>query len=151
VSDVAKSGEERVYESVLLRRTYRDGSRVKHEALANLKPLPEAAIEAIKATLKGQRLVPVEQAVQIRRSLPHGHVAAVAAMARKLGLPALLGPAGRERDLVLALIISRVVLNRNGATNLAGSTRYLRASNILMIIVWERFGVVHIKVASRHR
>ena len=43
------------------------------------------------------------------RSLPHGHVAAVAAMAGKLGLPALLGPAGRQRDLALALIISRVV------------------------------------------
>ena len=42
-------------------------------------------------------------------SLPHGHVAAVHAMAKKLGLPALLGPAGRHRDLALALIISRVV------------------------------------------
>jgi hypothetical protein len=30
-------------------------------------------------------------------------------MAGKLGLPALLGPAGRQRDLALALIISRVV------------------------------------------
>ena len=30
-------------------------------------------------------------------------------MARKLGLPALLGPACRQRDLALALIISRVV------------------------------------------
>ena len=30
-------------------------------------------------------------------------------MARELGLPALLGPAGRQRDLALALIISRVV------------------------------------------
>ena len=43
------------------------------------------------------------------RALPHGHVAAVAAMARQLGLPALLGPAGRSRDLVLGLIISRVI------------------------------------------
>ncbi len=106
---VAKSGEERVYESVLLRRTYRDGGKVKHETLANLKALPEAAVEALEATLKGQRLVPAGQAVTITRSLPHGHVAAVAAMATKLRLPALVGPACRERDLVLALIISRVV------------------------------------------
>ena len=49
------------------------------------------------------------EAVTITRSLPHGHVAAVAAMARKLGLPALLGPSCRARDLVLALIISRVL------------------------------------------
>ena len=45
----------------------------------------------------------------IARSLPHGHVAAVAAMAHQLGLPALLGPSCRSRDLVLALIVSRVV------------------------------------------
>jgi hypothetical protein len=106
---VAKSGQARVYESVLLRRTYRDGGKVKHETLANLKALPEAAVEAIEATLKGQRLVPAGQAFQITRSLPHGHVAAVSAMAGRLGLPALLGPACRQRDLVLALIISRVV------------------------------------------
>jgi len=47
--------------------------------------------------------------VTITASAPHGHVAAVHAMAAKLGLPALLGPAGRQRDLALALIISRVV------------------------------------------
>lgn len=98
-----------MYESVLLRRTYRDGGKVKHETLANLKALPKEAVAAIEATLKGQQLVPAERAVTITRSLPHGHVAAVAAMADKLGLPALLGPACRERDLVFALIISRVV------------------------------------------
>ena len=106
---LAKSGEERVYESVLLRRTFRDGGKVKHETLANLKALPDAAIAAIEATLKGQRLVPAGEAFTIIRSLPHGHVAAVAAMANKLRLPALLGPACRQRDLACALIISRVV------------------------------------------
>jgi hypothetical protein len=106
---VARSGEERVYESVLLRRTYRDGGKVKHETLANLRALPDAAIAAIEATLKGQRLVPAGEAFRITRSLPHGHVAAVAAMAERLGLPGLLGPACRQRDLALALIISRVV------------------------------------------
>ena len=53
--------------------------------------------------------MPAAEAVTIIRSLPHGHVAAVAAIAGKLGLPALLGPAGRQRDLALALVISRVV------------------------------------------
>src|SRR6266436_2573436 len=106
---VAKSGEQRVYESVLVRRTYRDGGKVRHETLANLSALPAEAVAAIEATLKGERLVPAGQAVAITGSLPHGHVAAVAAMAGKLGLPALLGPAGRARDLALALVISRVV------------------------------------------
>jgi hypothetical protein len=106
---VAKSGERRVYESVLVRRTYRDGGKVRHETLANLSALPAEAVAAIEATLKGERLVPAGQAVTITGSLPHGHVAAVHAMAAKLGLPALLGPAGRARDLALALVISRVV------------------------------------------
>jgi hypothetical protein len=105
----AKSGEQRVYESVLVRRTYRDGGKVRHETLANLSALPAEAVSAIEATLKGERLVPAGQAVRITASMPHGHVAAVHAAAVTLGLPALLGPAGRQRDLALALIISRVV------------------------------------------
>jgi hypothetical protein len=104
----AKSGEQRVYESVLVRRTYRDGAKVRHETLANLSALPADAVAAIEATLKGERLVPAGQAVHITASVPHGHVAAVHAAAVQLGLPALLGPAGRPRDLALALIISRV-------------------------------------------
>ena len=106
---VAKSGERRVYESVLVRRTYRDGGKVRHETLANLSALPAEAVSAIEATLKGERLVPAGQAVTITASAPHGHVAAVHAMAARLGLPELLGPAGRQRDLALALIISRVI------------------------------------------
>jgi hypothetical protein len=98
-----------VYESVLVRRTYRDGARVRHETLANLSALPAEAVSAIEATLKGERLVPAGKAVTITAAAPHGHVAAVHAMAATLGLPALLGPAGRQRDLALALIISRVV------------------------------------------
>ena len=108
-SYVAKSGEERVYESVLLRRTYREGGKVKHETLANLSRLPAEAVTALEATLKGQTLVAAGSEFSIVRSLPHGHVAAVAAMARQLGLPTLLGPRCRARDIVVALIVSRVM------------------------------------------
>src|SRR5947208_10406374 len=116
---VAKSGEQRVYESVLVRRTYREGGKVRHETLANLSALPAEAVAAIEATLKGERLVPAGQAVTITASLPHGHVAAVHAMAAKLGLPALLGPAGRPRDLALALVVSRVVAPASKLSTLA--------------------------------
>jgi hypothetical protein len=108
-SYVAKSGEQRVYESVLVRRTYREGGKVRHETLANLSALPAEAVAAVEAVVKGERLVPAGQAAAIAASLPHGHVAAVHAMAAKLGLPALLGPAGPQRDLALALVISRVI------------------------------------------
>ena len=104
-----RQGRERVYESRLLRRTYRDGGTVRNETLANLSKMPDRIVDAVEAALKGEMLVPAGQpAVSIARSLPHGHVAAVYAMARKLGLPALLGPAGRQRDLALALVIARV-------------------------------------------
>ena len=66
-------------------------------------------IDLIDAGLKGTPLVPAGQAVTIISSLPHGHVAAVYAMAARLGLPALMGPAGPQRDLALALVICRVV------------------------------------------
>ena len=116
---VAKSGERRVYESVLVRRTFRDGGKVRHETLANLSALPAEAVAAIEATLKGERLVPAGQAVTITASVPHGHVAAVHAMAAKLGLPGLLGPACAERDLALALVISRVAAPASKLSTLA--------------------------------
>jgi hypothetical protein len=106
---VDKQGRRKDYTSAYLRRTYRDGGKVKNETVASLSALPDHVIDLIEAGLKGQQLVPAAAAVTITRSLPHGHVAAVHAMARTLGLPALLGPPGRQRDLALALIISRVV------------------------------------------
>jgi hypothetical protein len=108
-SHTDKQGRRRDYESRYLRRTYRDGGKVRHETLANLSALPASTVDAIEAALKGTPLVPAGEAVTITASLPHGHVAAVHAMAVKLGLPALLGPACGQRDLALALVMSRVV------------------------------------------
>jgi hypothetical protein len=104
-----KQGQRREYESAYLRRTYREAGKVRHETLANLSGLSEQTLASVEAALKGTALVPAREAVTITRSVPHGHVAAVHAMARKLGLPALLGPACPQRDLALALVISRVV------------------------------------------
>ena len=103
-----KSGEQREYVSQLLRRTFRQDGKVKHETLANLSPLPAAAIEAVRASLAGKTLLVAGQDLELTRSLPHGHVAAVLAQAHALGVPALLGPAGRQRDLALALVVARV-------------------------------------------
>jgi hypothetical protein len=103
-----KSGEQREYVSQLLRRTFREDGKVKHETLANLSPLPEPAIDAVRTSLTGKTLLVAGEDLQLIRSLPHGHVAAVLAQAQALGLPALLGPAGRQRDLMLALIVARV-------------------------------------------
>jgi hypothetical protein len=114
-----KQGRARDYSSAYLRRTYREAGTVKNETVANLSALPDHVIDLIDAGLKGQQLVPAGQAVTITRSVPHGHVAAVHAMAGELGLPALLGPPGRPRDLALALIISRVVAPASKLATLA--------------------------------
>src|SRR5277367_933061 len=116
---VDKSGTRHDYESSYLRRSYRDGDKVRNQTVANLSMLPPAAVAAIEATLKGQALVPAGAEFTITRSLPHGHVAAVAAMAHQVGLPALLGPPCRSRDLVWALIISRAIRPKSKLSTLA--------------------------------
>jgi hypothetical protein len=106
---VGKDGVVRDYVTHLLRRSYRQDGKVKNETVANLSHLPDDLIEVIRASLAGQAFVPAGAAATITRSRPHGHVAAVHAQAKALGLPGLLGPAGRSRDLALALVIARVV------------------------------------------
>ncbi len=106
---VLRDGTERTYERHLLRRSFRDGGKVRKETLANLSHLPPEAITAVRAVLAGKTLTDAGAAFEVTRSLPHGHAAAVHAMARTLGFPALLGPPGRDRDLAYALIISRIL------------------------------------------
>ena len=105
---VGKDGVERDYETHLLRRSYREDGKVKNETVANLSHLPADLIEMIRASLAGEAFVPAAAVATVARTRPHGHVAAVHSQAKALGLPALLGPAGRERDIALALIIARV-------------------------------------------
>ncbi|WP_427005461.1 IS1634 family transposase [Pseudarthrobacter sp. H2] len=107
-SHTDKHGQERVYRSAYLRRTYREGGKVRNETVANLSALPGHVVDFIDAGLKGRHLVPADAVATITRSLPHGHVAAVFAQAKALGIPALLGPACGQRDLALALVIARV-------------------------------------------
>ncbi len=100
--------KDREYRSHLLRRSFREDGRVRKETLANLSQLPDAAVEAIRRVLRGESLVAADEAFRITRSRPHGHVAAVWAQAKALGVVGMLGPACAERDMALALIVARV-------------------------------------------
>ena len=104
-----KDGVARVYETHLLRRSYRQDGKVLNETVANLSHLPADTIEVVRRSLAGEQFVPAAAQATVTRSLPHGHVAAVMAQARLLGLPALLGPAGRLRDVALALIVAQAI------------------------------------------
>src|SRR5512144_1524542 len=97
--------------AILLRESYRDKGKVRKRTLCNLSNWPAQLIEGLRALLKdGSVLPPGIEALTIRRSLPHGHVAAVLGTVRTIGLDRLLGPAGnRCRDLTLAMIVARLI------------------------------------------
>jgi hypothetical protein len=93
------------YTSYLLRRSYREGGKVRHENLGNLSHLPLPIIDAIRKMLAGKVLVDLDEHLDITRSLGHGHVAAVLGVLRQLDLERLLSRERcRERDVVVAMI-----------------------------------------------
>ena len=108
--DVVPNG--RSVPAVLLRESYSEGKRVRKRTLANLGQLPPAVIDGLRVLLAGGSVVAKpEEVFEIQRALPHGHVAAVVGMMRKLDLPRLLSrTVSRERDLALAMIASRIIV-----------------------------------------
>jgi hypothetical protein len=94
-----------VYTSYLLRRSYRDGGKVRHENLGNLSHLPLEIIEAIRQMHPGAH-AGIHEQLETERSLPHGHVAAMLGVLRQLDLERLLS---RERDLGVAMICQLVI------------------------------------------
>src|SRR4051794_41954365 len=100
VATIKRRHGERVYESHLIRRSVREGRRVRHETIANVSKLPPGALEALRRALAGQTLVAAGEAFEIERSLPHGPVSAGVAALRGAGLGRAGGPApagGRPR------------------------------------------------------
>jgi len=97
--------------AVLLRETYRQDGKVRKRTLLNLSDWPRERVDGLRALLKGGVVMPPgTQPLQVIRTLPHGHVAAVLGVISKIGLDRLLGPQGnRPRDLVLAMIVSRII------------------------------------------
>lgn len=102
--------------AVLLRESYREDGKVKKRTLANLSKLPMEVVQGLRTLLKGGvAFGEPGEALEIRRSLPHGHVAAVLGTLRALGLDRLIAGGkldwgeARLRDLALALIVARVI------------------------------------------
>jgi hypothetical protein len=97
--------------AVLLGESYREGKRAGKRTIANLGALPPAMIDGLRVLLAGGTVVAKPKEVfEIQHALPHGHIAAVVGMIRKLDLPRLLSrTVSRERDLALALIASRLI------------------------------------------
>ena len=110
VSTTTRRSGDREYKAVLLRRSFRQDGKVRKETLANLSHLPPEAIDAIRRVLAGETLVNAQDAFEIERSLPAGHVNAALAMAHRLELAKMLDRSPcRQRDLCLAMILGRVI------------------------------------------
>jgi transposase len=123
----------KVYLTHLLRRSYREGGKVKHETLGNLSHLPADLIESIRHRLAtGEPLG--SGGFDILRSLPHGHVAAVLGTLRRIGLEDMLGSRpSRERTLVVAMIVARII---EPSSKLA-TARALGEQTATCSLVWE--------------
>ena len=125
--------KDQIYRTHLLRRSYREGGTVKNETLGNLSHLPDPLIDIIRRSLQGETFVPLAQAFEISRSRPHGHVQAVALAMQRLGLASVIASKPcRERDLVLAMVASRIV----GPAPKLATTRAWHTSTLA-----EEFGV----------
>ena len=102
--------KDRVYRTHLLRRSYREDGAVKNETLGNLSHLPNELVKIIRRSLQGETFVPLAQTFEISRSRAHGHVEAVMTTLQRLGLASLIASKScRERDLVLAMVASRIL------------------------------------------
>src|SRR6202049_4385760 len=97
--------------AILLRESYREAGKTKNRTLANLSRSPAERIEQLRAVLRGDKLLPAAEAVEIVRALPHGHVLAALGTARRIALDTVLPRRApqRRRDLALALIVARLL------------------------------------------
>jgi len=96
--------------AILLREAWREGPAIRKRTLANLTAWPAEKVEALRRVLRGERLAGPPPAFTVERALPHGHVAALLGTIRRLGLDTVLAAKRcRERDLVLALLVERLL------------------------------------------
>lgn len=121
----------RVYQTHLLRQSYRDGAKVKHRTVANLSHLPAHIIDWIRRGLRGEILVTPSEVVEVVRTLPHGHVAACVGTIRRLGLDALLSSKrSGQRDLCVAMIAARLLDPRSKLATARGLGQQTSSSSL---------------------
>lgn len=110
VVTTTRNYKNQVYRTHLLRRSYREGGKVKNETLGNLSHLPDSLIDIVRRSLQGETFVPLDEAFEVVGSRSHGPVQAVAAAMQRLGFASLIATkASRERDLVRAMIAARII------------------------------------------
>jgi Transposase DDE domain len=163
VAKIERRHGERVYRYWLVRRSVREGKRVRHETVANVSKLPAAAIEALRRALAGEALVAAGELFATERSLPHGHVQALLAAASRLGLARLLERTpSPQRARCLAMIVQRLLVpgsklactRQLGQSTLAAELALgeLDADDLYAALDWlgERQERIEARLARRH-
>lgn len=131
VATTERRVKDKIYQTHLLRRTYRESGKVKHETVGNLSHLPPDLIETIRARLSGELPISGGSGFEILRSLPHGHVAAVLGTLRKIGLEQVVASRpSRERMLVVAMIVARVIEPRSKLATARGLQQETRTTSL---------------------
>jgi hypothetical protein len=158
--------------AILLRESYREGKSVRKRTLLNLSDWAPEHVEGLRGVLKGGVVIPAgQEALKVERSLPHGHVAAVLGTARAIGLDRLLGPKdfrqpNRPRDLVMAMVVSRVIAPASKLATAKALDPATAASSLGVELglgevdedelyaaldwLYERQGAIETKLAKRH-
>lgn len=158
---------DKVYHSHLLRHSFREDGKVRNVTVANLSMLPDAVVDMIRLGLKGQAVGPVGQPFESLEARPHGHVAAVVGIMRKLGLDHLMATRpSREKSVAFALVAGRVIhpgsklsLSRHcqAETRLSSLAQVLGLEGVTegefyqaMDWLFERQGKIEDALAKRH-
>jgi hypothetical protein len=155
--------KDREYRAHLLRRSYREGGRVKKETLGNITVLGDELVAVVRAGLRGEQVGVLDALLPPLRSRPHGHVRAVARAMERLGFSRLLASrASRERSIILALVAQRLL---SPGSKLACTRKWhassladvfgvgdVRVDEVFDAMDWliERKGRIEERLAARH-
>jgi len=149
--------------AILLRESWREGRITRKRTLANLSQWPAQKVERLRRVLRDEPLVAPDALFAVERSVPHGHIEAVLQMIRRLKLDTIIAAKrSRERDLVLALIIERLIqpcsklaTTRLWSTSTLGETFAVQdtdVDDVYAVLDWllARQPAIQQKLAARH-
>lgn len=125
----------KVYQTHLLRRSYRENGKVKKQTLANLSHLPGHILELIRGSLNGKKFVSFDDAFDKVESWHHGHVDAVMRSMRQLGFEQLISSRRcRERDLVVAMVAGRILESDSQHNSKLANTRWWNTTTLPQLL-----------------
>ena len=149
--------------AILLREGWREGHKTRKRTLANLSHWPAQKIETLRRLLRDETLVSPQELFTTQQTLPHGHVQAVLATLRQLGLEGMIASQRcRERDLVVAMITQRLLdpCSKLATTRAWHTTTLAQELGVqeateddlyqAMDWLWERKERIEQKLAKRH-